>query len=86
MHVSFDIPDELANRINSAGELARRAIEAFALEEYRLGRISLADMRTLLGFGTRDALDGFLKAHGVYSSYTVRDLDRDIEDIKRSGF
>lgn len=86
MHVSFDIPDELANRINSAGELARRALEAFAVEEYRVGRITLPEMRKLLGFGTRDALDGFLKVHGVYSAYSVQDLDRDIEDIKRAGF
>jgi hypothetical protein len=40
------------------GDLSRRALEALALEEYKLGK---HELRRLLGFGTRDALDGFFE-------------------------
>jgi hypothetical protein len=38
------------------------------------------------GFATRQALDEFLKAHEVYLSYTVEDLERDRSDLRRAGF
>ena len=40
MDVTFQIPDELANRVTTAGDLSRRALEAFALEELRAGRVT----------------------------------------------
>jgi hypothetical protein len=86
MRIAFDIPDDLARRINVSGELPRRALEALALEEYRAGRLTLAELRRLLGFGMRDSLDGFLKAHGIYAAYTIDDFDRDQHDLERLGF
>jgi hypothetical protein len=43
-------------------------------------------LRRLLGFATRYALDGFLKAHGVDSLYTLDDLEREQGDLQRLGF
>lgn len=41
MHLSLEIPDEIANRLALAGgDLSRRALEGFALEELRAGRIT----------------------------------------------
>jgi hypothetical protein len=40
----------------------------------------------LLGFATRGALDGFLKARGIYEQYTLEDFDRDLDDLRRAGF
>ena len=37
MDVTVRIPDDLAQRLGSVGELERRALEALALEEYKLG-------------------------------------------------
>ncbi len=52
MDVKVRIPDELAARLSAAGgDLSRRALEALALEEFRSGRLSKAELRTLLGFG-----------------------------------
>jgi hypothetical protein len=31
-------------------------------------------------------LDGFLKAHGVYEDYTMEDLEREREGLRRLGF
>jgi hypothetical protein len=40
----------------------------------------------LLGFGTRYRLDEFLKSHGVYEDYTMRDFDEDRDALKQLGF
>jgi len=86
MHVTIDIPDDLARRISEVGELPRLALEALAMEEFRLGHLTLAELRRLLGFGTRDALDGFLKAHGIYVPYTLEDFNQEQRDLERIGF
>jgi len=86
MEITVRIPDDLADRLGTAGELERRALEALALEEYKLGRLTKPELRRLLGFGTRDALDGFLKAHDVYEQYTLDDLERERQDLQKLGF
>jgi hypothetical protein len=87
MDLIVQIPDDLANRMSvSGGDLSRRALEAFALEEFRSGRIAKPDLRRLLGFGTRYRLDGFLKSHGVYEDYTMEDFEEDREALKQLGF
>jgi hypothetical protein len=70
MDVTVQIPDDLASRLAAAGgDLSRRALEAFALEEFKSGRLTKPELRRLLGYETRAALDGFLKAHGVFEEY-----------------
>jgi len=87
MDLTVKIPDDLAQRLSAAsGDLARRALEALALEEYKNGHLTKADLRRLLGFGTREALDGFLKAHEVFVDYTLDDLERERSDLRRLGF
>jgi hypothetical protein len=84
--VTLRIPDDLAQRLGTAGELERRALEALALEEYKLGHLSRPELRRLLGFGTRAKLDEFLTAHQVFGTYTPDDLERDRRDLQRLGF
>lgn len=87
MQLTVNIPDDVAERLKAAGgDLSRRALEAFALEEYRRGQLTKAELRRLLGFGTRNALDGFLKARGVFESYSLDDLERERRDLERLGF
>ena len=86
MDVTIHIPDDLASRLGNAVDLPRRALEALAVEEFRLGHLTPVELRRLLGFGTRQALDAFLKAHDLYASYTLEDLDRDRSDLQRLGF
>jgi hypothetical protein len=86
MNVTVQIPDDLAKRLTAAGgDLSRRALEAFGLEEYKSGHLTKAELRQLLGYETRTALDGFLKAHAVYEEYTVEDLDQERRDLMRLG-
>ena len=77
MEITVRIPDDLARRLGTVGEIERRALEALALEEFRLGHLTRPELRRLLGFGTRMKLDEFLKAHDVYEPYTRDDLERE---------
>jgi uncharacterized protein YgbK (DUF1537 family) len=87
MNLIVQIPDDVAQRLAAAGgDLSRRALEALALEEYKLGHLTKPELRRLLGFGTRDALDGFLKAHDVFEPYSLDDLERERRDLRRLGF
>ena len=87
MNPTVEIPDELAGRLNAAGgDLSRRALEAFALEEYRSGHLTENALRRLLGFSTRCQLDGFLKAHDVWIDYTLEDVRREIASLEGLGF
>ncbi len=86
MHLSLEIPDEIANRLVLAGgDLSRRALEGFALEELRAGRITETQLREMLGLA-RIELDGFLKAHGIYQDYTMEDFEEERQTLKRLGF
>jgi hypothetical protein len=85
MNLMLRIPDRLAKRLGAAGELERRALEALALEEFRLGRLTRYEVRELLGFATRGELDAFLAAHGIFGSYAQADLERDQRDLQRLG-
>jgi hypothetical protein len=87
MNLTVQIPDDLAIRLSTVGgDLARRALEAFALEEYKSGHITQPELRRLLGFATRYQVDGFLKAHDVWIDYTLEDARRERESLERLGF
>ena len=86
MELTVQIPDDLATRMSaSGGDLSRRALEALALEEFKGGHITKSELRRLLGFESRYQLDGFLKAHDVYEDYTLEDLERELEGLRRLG-
>lgn len=87
MNVTVEIPDDVARRLAAAGgDLSRRALEALALEEYKRGHLTKPELRLMLGFGSRDTLDGFLKAHDVFEPYSFDDLERERRDLQRLGF
>ncbi len=86
MEITLRIPDELARLLGTIGEIERRALEALALEEFRLGHLNRTELRRLLGFGTRAKLDEFLAAHEVFGTYTIEDLERERRDLQRLGF
>lgn len=80
MQVTFEVPEQFAREFEqSAEELSRTALEAFALEGIRSGKLSEAQAQQLLGIESRYAMDGFLKEHGIYHSTTLEDVLRDTE-------
>jgi hypothetical protein len=85
MNVVLHIPDDIAERLAAGGDVEREALEALALESFRVGRLTRAELRRLLGFGSSPALDAFLLAHDVVGAYTEADLARDRQDLQRLG-
>lgn len=85
MNVVLHIPDDLAEQLRAGGDVERQALEALALESYRAGRLTKAELRRMLGLGSRYELDGFLKAHDVYDPYTADDLERERATLQRLG-
>lgn len=84
--LTLEIPDEIAQRLSAGGQdLSRRALEGLLIEELRAGRLDEPELAELLGIG-RLELDRVLKAHGVYYDMTIKDVDRDIADLKKLGF
>jgi hypothetical protein len=82
MHVTLEIPDELAATLAPAGrDPARAALEAIGLEAYRERRLTGYQLRTLLGIPSRYELDGFLKEHRV-EKYTAEDFEHDVATIR----
>jgi len=60
-------------------------MEAFAAGKHRLGNLTKADLRRLLGFETSDQIDEFLKAHNVWIEYAMEDLEREPARLRRLG-
>ncbi len=87
MNLTLEIPDDLGSRLAAEGDdLARRALEGFALEEYKASRITKLELRRLLGFETRYELDAFLKSHSVVEDLpTLADLEQERQDLRALG-
>jgi hypothetical protein len=84
MQVTVEIPEDIARQLNSKwANLPRGVLESLALEAYRSGTLTTAQLRRLLGFETRMQVDGFLKQAGVYLDYSLEDLNEDLETIRR---
>ena len=78
MEITLIIPDELARHMIPEGlDPARLALEDMAVEAYRAHRLTGSQLRRLLGISSRDELDTFLKARGVWLDYTVEDFRRE---------
>jgi len=83
MRITLEIPDDLAQQVVSPGrDPARSLLEDLAVESYRAGKLTMEQVRRLLGFGTRMQVDAFLQQHQVYE-YTVDDLEKDLATQER---
>ena len=76
VRVWLDLPDDVVEQLAEAGhDLSRTALEALALDAYRMNRMSGQQLCQLLGIPSRYELDGFLKHHGVPLEYTFEDFE-----------
>ena len=81
-HVTLQFPDDIAHGLVAKWkDLPRAALESVALEGYRSGALTAAQVRRLLGFQTRYELEGFFKEHEVYD-YHLEDLQSDRETLR----
>jgi hypothetical protein len=77
MEVTINLPEDVAEVFLADGDsLEREVLKATALEGYREGKLTQAQVRRMLGFATDMQVDAFLKEHEIYLEY-------DLEDIKQ---
>lgn len=82
MQVTVDLPEDIAQELRAKWpDVTRAVLESVALEAYRTEALTAAQLRRLLGFGSRIEVEDFLRAHEVYD-YTEADLDRDRETLR----
>jgi len=80
MEVTINLPEDVAEVFLNNGEnLEREVLEATALEGYREGKLSQAQVRRMLGFATDMQVDAFLKEHQIYLEYDLEDLKRETD-------
>ncbi|MFZ3340041.1 MAG: UPF0175 family protein [Terriglobales bacterium] len=83
MQVTVEIPDQFVTHLVPAGrDAARSLLEESVAAAYRDGRLTMEQVRQLLGFNTRMQVDAFLQQHQIYD-YTVSDLDKDMATLDR---
>ena len=86
MQVTIELPDDLANQIqNASGDVARRVLEAFAIDSYRSGKLTGWQVRQVLRLENRFELDALLKRAGVFREYTAEELERDYEASREAS-
>jgi predicted HTH domain antitoxin len=80
MEVKIELPEDIKRRLERDwGDVSQHALEGLAIEGYRAGVLSRAQVRRMLGFETRTEVDEFMARHGVPFDYTVEDFERDAE-------
>lgn len=83
MQVTVDIPDEFAAQLVPAGnDPARLLFENSVAEAYRSRRLTMEQVRQILGFATRMDVDPFLQKYEI-CDYTVEDFNRDTAAMDR---
>ena len=83
MNVAIEIPDDIGRVLaGQAGDLSKAVLEAVAVEAYRSGRITPAQVQQMLGLRSRWETEAFLRRAEAYHDYTMDDLERDIAAIR----
>ncbi len=84
MEVTINLPEDVGGVFSANGEnIEREVLEATALEGYREGKLSQAQVRRMLGYQTDMQVDAFLKEHKIYLEYDLDDIRRETEFLNR---
>jgi predicted HTH domain antitoxin len=83
VNVAIEIPDDIGRVLGGqAGDVSRAVLEAVAVEAYRSGTITPAQVQRMLGLRSRWKTESFLRRAEAYHDYTMDDLERDIAAIR----
>ena len=83
MQITVEIPDQFLQHLVPPGcDAARSLLEESVAGAYRDGRLTMEQVRELLGLPTRMHVDVFLQRHAIYE-YTAEDLNADMATLDR---
>ncbi|MEA5506217.1 UPF0175 family protein [Halotia wernerae UHCC 0503] len=82
MQITIEIPEEIGNQLQQNWQdLPQKILEAIALEAYRSGIMTSAQIQQLLKFSSWWETEQFLKQSQAYLDYTEDDLEQDIQTL-----
>lgn len=83
MNVAIEIPDDIGRVLAAQkGGVSRAVLEAVAVETYRTGAITTAQVQQMLGLRSRWETEAFLHRSQAYLDFSMDDFDRDIAAIR----
>ncbi|MBW4555700.1 MAG: UPF0175 family protein [Trichormus sp. ATA11-4-KO1] len=82
MQITIEIPEEIGNQLQQTWQdLPQKILESLALEAYRSGIMTSAQIQQLLHFSSWWETEQFLKQSQAYLDYTENDLEQDIQTL-----
>ena len=79
MHVTLNLPDDISEALEGRRpDLSKQALEALAVDGYRIGALTESQVRRLLDLESRFQVHAILKDHRVPFRYTESDLEDDL--------
>ncbi len=83
MAIIIQLPEEIEKQLEATwSDLARRTLEALALEGYFSGDLSAGQVALMLSLSVWET-EWFLKEREAYLHYSLNDLRRDVEAQER---
>ena len=83
MEITINLPEDVANVFLADGEsIEREVLEATALEGYRTGKLSHAQVGRMINLNSFE-VDEFFKNHEVALNYTIEDLEADRRTLSK---
>ncbi len=78
MSVIITLPNKIEKQLQDkwGNDLPRKAVEALAVEGYRLGVLSIGQISEMLSLSLNET-DGFLKVRGVFAIESIEEIDTD---------
>lgn len=85
MTLKLDLPRSAEQILQEAWgrDLGCAVLEALAIEGYRTDKLSLYQVRVLLGHESRWETEAWLGSRGVHMNYTLEDLEEDRRTLDR---
>lgn len=84
MDVCIEVPEYIVQRMQTRwSDLSRVMLEALAIEAFRAGVITEAEVQRMLNLPSRWSVDGFLKDAQAFIDYTESELQEDIDAIRK---
>ena len=83
MNIAIHIPDDIGHVLAAQpGGVSRAVLEAVAIESYRSGTITPAQVQQMLGLKSRWEAESFLQRAEAFHDYSMADLEKDIAAIR----
>ncbi len=82
MPLTISLPDELLS--SDRDDIAHQILEQVALDGFKSGQLTSAQVRRILGFESRLQVYEFLAAHRVpWVDYDEEELQRELETLRK---